>query len=557
MAEATPEALQQAPARKIKWKDVRESFTGYIFIAPAFLIIFIFGLFPIVFSVYVSLYQWRINPGDYIALGNYTRAFGNLAYIVAFWVAAIFLYLAARSFQKIWREASSHGARIWLWAVPSLLLTAALGLFTRFFFLFLPEILAIATKVRGQTTSQDLFVKLLGEAWQAPVVQESLKQFLLVFTIGLIVTYLVYRIFGNNSKYLSDNNTLINAFTMLGLSIGLFWLTWTEIQGAYTAALEEGIELEIWAQIVTISAGFGLLLISWLTWRSGVKQDSNLGMILKLVAAAMLAVGAWVLIAELPRIVQAGDDGWWQGLLVTVYYAIGTVPLQLFLALFLAVLLFQEIKGKGLYRLIFFLPYITPAVAAAAVFRVLFSGRPNGPINSLLGAFGVEPLLWLDEPTGIFRMITGGILPEWAAGPSLALAVIIIYNIWSYVGYDIVIFLAGLGGIPGELYEAAAIDGAGRWEKFRHVTLPLLSPTTYFLTLLSVIGTFKAFNHVWVLRKAAALGTTDTASIVIFTEFNRNTRYGYASSLAIILLLIILVLTVINNRIAEEKVFYG
>jgi multiple sugar transport system permease protein len=148
-------------------------------------------------------------------------------------------------------------------------------------------------------------------------------------------------------------------------------------------------------------------------------------------------------------------------------------------------------------------------------------------------------------------------LSSWLAGPSMALMVIILFNIWSYVGYDTVIFLAGLGGIPSELYEAASIDGANRWDQFRHVTLPLLSPTTYLLTLLAVIGTFKAFNHVWVLRSTAALGTTDTASIVIFSEFNRNTRYGYAASLAFVLLGVILILTIINNKIAEERVFYG
>jgi multiple sugar transport system permease protein len=209
--------------------------------------------------------------------------------------------------------------------------------------------------------------------------------------------------------------------------------------------------------------------------------------------------------------------------------------------------------------LIYFLPYITPTVAAAAVFRVFFSSRPTAPINNLLSKFGVDPLLWLDEPRGIFEMLAGAdsSLPAWLVGPSLALGVIILYNIWSYVGYDTVIFLAGLGSIPGELYEAASIDGAGRWAQFRHITFPLLSPTTYFLTLLAVIGTFKAFNHVWVLRTAAALGTTDTASIVIFTEFNRNTRYGYAASLSFILLGVILILTIINNRIAEERVFYG
>jgi ABC-type sugar transport system permease subunit len=139
----------------------------------------------------------------------------------------------------------------------------------------------------------------------------------------------------------------------------------------------------------------------------------------------------------------------------------------------------------------------------------------------------------------------------------MALGVIIIFNIWTYVGFDTVIFLAGLGSIPGELYEAASIDGAGRWAQFRGITLPLLSPTIYFLILWATIGTFKAFNHIWVLRWPAALGTSDTASVVIFNEFNRNTRYGYASALAVVLLIIILTLTVVNNRIVSKRVFYG
>jgi multiple sugar transport system permease protein len=132
-----------------------------------------------------------------------------------------------------------------------------------------------------------------------------------------------------------------------------------------------------------------------------------------------------------------------------------------------------------------------------------------------------------------------------------------LYGVWTFFGFNTVIFLAGLGNIPKEMYEAASIDGAGRWEQFRNITLPLLSPTIYFLTLYSVIGTFKAFNHIYVLRNGAALGTTDTASVVIFQAFKRDTRYGYASALAILLLLIIIGLTVINNRIANKRVFYG
>jgi multiple sugar transport system permease protein len=167
-------------------------------------------------------------------------------------------------------------------------------------------------------------------------------------------------------------------------------------------------------------------------------------------------------------------------------------------------------------------------------------------------------LAWINEPQGILNLLTPGVnLPVWSAGPSLALVVIMIYGVWTFFGFNTVIFLAGLGNIPREMYEAAAIDGAGRWPQFRHITLPLLSPTMYFLTLYSVIGTFKAFNHIYVLRTGAALGTTDTASVVIFQTFQRDTRYGYASALAILLLLVIIILTVANNRIAEKRVHYG
>ena len=141
--------------------------------------------------------------------------------------------------------------------------------------------------------------------------------------------------------------------------------------------------------------------------------------------------------------------------------------------------------------------------------------------------------------------------------PVLALIVIIAFSIWRFTGYDTVIFLAGLGGIPKVLYEAAEIDGANRWHVFRHVTLPLLSPTTFFLSVISILGTFKAFNSIWVLRDTAALGTTDTASIYFFETFQRGARFGYATSMAIVLFAVMLTLTILQNRLAEKRVFYG
>jgi multiple sugar transport system permease protein len=199
-------------------------------------------------------------------------------------------------------------------------------------------------------------------------------------------------------------------------------------------------------------------------------------------------------------------------------------------------------------------------VASAAVFKQMFSSRATSPANQIVTALGAEPQLWLREPDGIFSILANGIglnIPAWAAGPSLALMVIIFHSIWTYVGYNVVIYLAGLVNIPKELHEAAEIDGASKWQAFQHVTFPLLSPTTYFLSLIAIIGTFKAFNTIWVMRDGAALGTTDPFSVVIFAEFFEKTRYGYASALAFILFGIIITLTLVNNRIQGSRVFYG
>jgi multiple sugar transport system permease protein len=174
-------------------------------------------------------------------------------------------------------------------------------------------------------------------------------------------------------------------------------------------------------------------------------------------------------------------------------------------------------------------------------------------------ALGGEGLAWLQESKGVNLIIADSMglsLPSWAAGPSLALVVVMIHSIWTYVGYNTVIYLAGLGNIPTELNDAAAIDGASRWEIFRHITFPLLSPTTYFLSLIAIIGTFKAFATLWVFRESLALGTTDTFSVTIFLEFFEKLRYGYASALAFVLFAVILGLTMINNRFQGSRVFY-
>jgi multiple sugar transport system permease protein len=193
--------------------------------------------------------------------------------------------------------------------------------------------------------------------------------------------------------------------------------------------------------------------------------------------------------------------------------------------------------------------------------------------NQFLGWFGIPPQKWLHEASGVnlvildlINQLTGASLtwPEIAdplntilIGPSLALVSIIIYNWWVFVGYDTVIYLAGLGAIPHELYEAAEIDGAGRWQLFRKITIPLLSPTTFFLTIIATIGTFKAFNHIWMMKESSARATVDTASIKIFETFRADGQFGEAAAMAFILFGIILILSQIQSRVGERLVFYG
>ncbi len=250
------------------------------------------------------------------------------------------------------------------------------------------------------------------------------------------------------------------------------------------------------------------------------------------------------------------DSELWSSLLTTVVYSLLSVPVQLGLAMFFAVLLFQNIRGKPFFRVAMFLPYITSTVASAAVWARLYS--PDiGLINGALKALGLPTFRWLIEDKGIFQLAANAVgltLPSWLNGPSLALISVVIYTTWVFVGYDTTIFLAGLGNIPKELYEAAKLDGAGSWGLFRHITVPLLSPTTFFLSLITIIGTFKAFNHIWVMTQGG--NGTETASVLIYRQMYEFQRAGYASALAFLLCSVILIMTLIQNRVAGSRVNY-
>lgn len=256
------------------------------------------------------------------------------------------------------------------------------------------------------------------------------------------------------------------------------------------------------------------------------------------------------------------DEKMWQSLIVTATYALISLPIQLGLSLFFAYLLFQNIRGKEIFRVVFFLPYITSSVASAAVWSFLYN-PDKGLINNVLVGLGVmdpeKVWKWLGEPTGIFALMargTGVALPDWLGGPSLALLAVIFYTTWVFLGYDMTLFLAGLGNIPGELYDAAKVDGASGWKLFRHITFPLLSPTTFFILIITVIGIFKAFNHIYVMTQGGPGDATTTSSIFIFQQLYQYNRYGYSAALSFILFIVILGLTIAQNRMAGSRVVY-
>lgn len=252
------------------------------------------------------------------------------------------------------------------------------------------------------------------------------------------------------------------------------------------------------------------------------------------------------------------DEKMWGSLWTTAVYSMISIPIQLGLALFIAYLLFQDIRGKDAFRVMFFFPYITSTVASAAVWAYLYS-PDRGLINAMARGLGLPVLKWLGESKGIFELMAqglGGTLPNALDGPPLALVAMIIYTTWVFLGYDIAIFLAGLGNIPGELYDAAKVDGASGWTLFRNITFPLLSPTTFFLLLLTVIGTFKAFNHIYVMTRGGPADATQTSSIYIFSQMFEYQRYGYSAALSFILFTVILFITIIQNRVAGSRVVY-
>lgn len=323
-----------------------------------------------------------------------------------------------------------------------------------------------------------------------------------------------------------------------------------------------------WSEVFTMLLGIGSIALAFVLWQSSRRRETTAGMFLTLFTSICLLIGGWLFIGELPAALGKGDVAFYDSLIRTTVYAVLTVPVQLAIGLALAYLLFYEVKwGKAFFRLVYFMPYIAPTVATATVFAMIFSNSADvGPANQILKALGLPPQEWLRNTKGIFQIIAETIggqgvrLPLWLSGPTLPMLAAIIYSIWVFSGYNAVIFMAGLGNVPREMFEAAQVDGAGRWSTFRHVVFPLISPTTFFLTLLAITGTFRAFTHIYVLRTEDMRGALDVTTVYIYqtiVETSVLKTRPYAAAMSFLLFGIILILTVIQNRLSRDRVFYG
>jgi multiple sugar transport system permease protein len=255
------------------------------------------------------------------------------------------------------------------------------------------------------------------------------------------------------------------------------------------------------------------------------------------------------------------SHAFWQSLGTTIYFALGTVPITMALACIVAYLLYQKVRFLGVFRTLYFLPYVTSTVAAAAVWLWIFNPT-KGVANNLFGAIGIGRLRWIQEPHGVFQMLGHAAhidVPGLLQGPSLALVSVMVVTIWHQLGFQVVIFLVGLGNVPSELYEAARIDGAGERQIFFRMTLPMLSPTIFFLAIISTIGAFQAFNEIYTMTNNSNVGgsggplrTTQTVMVNIFNQFQVSHRLGYGSAVAFVLFVIIMVMTVVQLRLGNR-----
>lgn len=260
------------------------------------------------------------------------------------------------------------------------------------------------------------------------------------------------------------------------------------------------------------------------------------------IAAILLSFAEWTLSAS-PEWVGlrnyeglSADPLFWTSLRNTTVYTLGVIPLQMVLSLLIALALNRKIRFRALFRTLYFLPTVTSIVAMALVWRALFDYR-FGFLNGALGLIGVDAVPWLLEP-------------------GLAMFAVILMSAWQGIGFPIILWLAGLQSIPEEYLEAARVDGANAWARFRYVTLPLLAPTTFFILVISFISSFQVFEQTYVMTSGGPERGTYTLVNYIYEEAFTKFSMGPASAMGCVLAVIILCVTLIQLRLQRRWVHY-
>jgi ABC-type sugar transport system permease subunit len=227
----------------------------------------------------------------------------------------------------------------------------------------------------------------------------------------------------------------------------------------------------------------------------------------------------------------------WSVLKNTAVYTLGTVPLNMVISLGIAYFLNKKLAGKKLLRTAFFAPVVMSSVAAAVIWRWVY--EPSfGLLNYGLSWFGIPAVNWLNNPTS-------------------AMFALIVMGVWKTFGFNMVLFSAGLQGIPEHYYEAAQIDGAGKWKQFWNITVPLLSPTTFFVLVMSVIGSFQVFDTVYVLTSGGPLGSTKVLVFYLYEQAFKFFDMGYASAVAYLLFAVVFILTMLQMKYLRGSVHYS
>lgn len=230
------------------------------------------------------------------------------------------------------------------------------------------------------------------------------------------------------------------------------------------------------------------------------------------------------------------DEQFWQSLRVTFFYVAGTVPIGTMIAMGAAMLLAQKLKGVNFWRTIYFMPSVVAGVTVAVMWSFIFNPK-FGLLNIVLEWIGIKG-------------------PAWLASETWALPALIIMGWWTRIGTQMVIYLAGLKGIPKVLYEAAEIDGAGAWAKFRNVTVPMLSPTILFNVIIELIAAFQIVDPPLVLTDGGPNNATRLYVFNLYETAFEFSKMGYASLLAWILFIIVMLLTILTLQISKRSIYY-